>query len=147
MRFMLIVKATGYSEARVNPSRDHNDAMIAFKNSLVKAGVLIAAEELQPSSTGIRISYPLHGGEPEMQAGPFPVDQDFIAEYTLIDVRTEDEALIWALRMPVQAGHGKCEIEIRRLEVSSESLQEPRKYAMEADLQEQLKLYCLSLYP
>ncbi|MFC5651183.1 YciI family protein [Paenibacillus solisilvae] len=140
MRFMLIVKATGYSEAGVNHSREHSDARIAYKKSLSKAGALLAAEELQPSSTGIRISYPSHGGDPEVQAGPFPPDQELIAEYTLIDVGTEDEALNWALRMPVPAGRGECEIELRRLEENSDSLREPRLQALEADLQDQLNM-------
>ncbi|TNJ62439.1 YciI family protein [Paenibacillus hemerocallicola] len=121
MRFMLIVKATGYSEAGVNHSREHNDARIAYKQSLAKAGVLLAAEELQPSSTGIRISYPSHGGEPEVQAGPFPANQEIIAEFTLIEARTEDEALNWALRLPAPAGRGGCEIELRRLADNSDS--------------------------
>lgn len=58
MRFMLIVKATGYSEAGVKISQEHNYAMIEYKNSLARAGALIAAEELQPSSSVIRILYP-----------------------------------------------------------------------------------------
>jgi hypothetical protein len=118
---MLIVKATGYSEAGVDHSREHDAAMIAYKKSLAEAGVLLAAEELQPSSTGIRISYPSHGGEPEVQAGPFPANQELIAKFTLIEARTEDEALHWALRMPVPTGRGGCEIELRRLEDNSGS--------------------------
>lgn len=140
MRFMMIVKATGYSEAGINRSREHSDAMIAYKRSLAQAGVLLAAEELQPSSAGIRISYPSHGGEPAVQAGPFPADQELIAEYTLIDVGTENEALNWALRMPVSAGRGECKIELRRLEEYSDSLREPRLQAMEADLQDHLDI-------
>jgi hypothetical protein len=140
MRFMLIVKATGYSEARVKQSREHNDEMIAYKKSLAKAGALLAVEELQPSSTGIRITYPSHGGEPELRPGPFPVDQELIAEYTLIEVSTEVEALNWALRMPVPADRGECEIELRKLEENSSSLREPRIQALEADLKDQLNM-------
>ncbi|WP_409340579.1 YciI family protein [Paenibacillus sp. MBLB4367] len=140
MRFMLIVKATGYSETGVNHSREHNEERIAYKKSLAKAGALLAAEALQPSSTGIRISYPAHGGEPELRPGPFPADQELIAEYTLIEVETEVEALNWALRMPVSAGRGECEIELRRLEDYSGSLRDPRLQAMEADLQDQLNM-------
>ncbi|MBP1989867.1 YciI family protein [Paenibacillus eucommiae] len=140
MRFMLIVKASGFSEAGVNHSGEHIDSMMAYKKSLAKAGVLLASEELQPSSTGIRISYPSHGGEPEVQAGPFTLDHELIAEFTLIDVETEDEALNWALRMPIPAGRGECEIELRRLGENSDCQREPRIQAMEADLQDQLNM-------
>jgi len=75
-----------------------------------------------------------------VQVGPFPADQELIAEYTLIDVGTEKEALNWALRMPVPAGRGECKIELRRLEENSDSLREPRLQAMEADLQDHLDI-------
>lgn len=140
MRFMLIVKASGYSEARVNHSREQNAAMNAYLNSLAEEGALLAAEELQPSSAGVRISYPADGGKPELLAGPFPADQELVAKYCLIDVRTENEALSWALRMPVPKGRGKCEIELRRLEEKPNSLREPRIKALEADLQHRLDM-------
>ncbi|WP_239617730.1 YciI family protein [Cohnella mopanensis] len=122
MRYMLMVKATGYSEARVNHSREYNEAMIAYKKTLAKAGALLATEELQPSSAGIRISYPAYGENPEILAGPFPVDQKLVAEYTLIDAKTEEDALNWALQMPVPAGRGEFEIELRRLEENLDNL-------------------------
>lgn len=139
MRFMLIVKATGYSEARVNHSQEHMDALIAYKESLARAGALLAEEELQPSSSGIRIFYPSHGGEPEIKAGPFPADQELIAEYMLIDVRSEDEALEWALRMPIPVSR-ECVIELRRLEENTDSVREPVIQTMEADLQNHLHM-------
>lgn len=140
MRYMLMIKATGYSEAGVQPGREHGEAMLAYKRSLARAGALLAAEELQPSSSGLRITYPPHGGEPEVQAGPFPVDQALIAEYALIDVETEDEALRWALRMPVPAGRGECRLELRRLGEQPDFLREPRMQAMESDLLDQLHM-------
>lgn len=139
MRFMLIVKATGFLEAGVNHSQEHVDAMMAYKKSLARVGALLATEELQPSSSGIRICYSIHGGEPEIQAGPFPADQELVAEYMLIDVRTENDALKWALRMPVPADRMSM-IEIRRLEENSDTLPEPGIHAMEADLQEHLHM-------
>jgi hypothetical protein len=122
---MLMVKATGYSEARVGHSREYNDALIAYKKTLAKAGALLAADELQPSSAGIRISYPSYGEEPEILAGPFPVDQELIAEYTLIEARTEEDALKWALQMPVPADRGEFKIELRRLEENLDDLRAP----------------------
>lgn len=136
MRFMLMVKATGYSEAGVKISREHDAARTAYKKTLAKAGVLLAAEEFQPSSSGIRISYPLNGGEPEVRPGPFPLDRELIAEYALIDVSTEAEAAEWALRMPVPRGVGAFEIELRKLEENPDSNRDPIAMALEADLED-----------
>jgi hypothetical protein len=140
MRFILIVKATGYSEAGVKHSREHNNAIIAYKRSLAKIGALLAADELQPSSSGIRISYPLDGGEPEVKVGPFPVDRELITAYTLIDASTEDEAADWARRMPVPRGCGAFEIEMRKLEENPDPIRDPRTLAMEADLEDQINM-------
>lgn len=137
---MLIVKATGYSEAGINHYQEHDEAMIAYKESLAEEGVLLATEELLPSSTGVRILYPDQGGKPELQAGPFSVDEQLIAEYALIDVRSEDEALNWALRMPVPTGQGKCQIELRKLAEHDSSLRDPSTQVMEVGLQEQLNM-------
>ncbi len=139
MRFMLIIKATGYSEVGVNQSQEHVVAMMTYKKSLARVGALLAAEELRPSSSGLRICYSLAGGEPERQAGPFPADQELIAEYMVIDVRSENEALKWALRMPVLAGR-ECTIEIRGLEENANSLSESSSQIMEADLQDHLDM-------
>lgn len=140
MRCMFIVKATGYSEAGVNYSREHNDAMIAYKKSLASAGVLISAEELHPSSTGIRITYPSDSGKPEILVGPFPVDQEIIAEYILVDVNSVDEAFNWALRMPVPMGRNECKIEIRKLKEDWGFLRDSGTLVMEADLVDQLNM-------
>lgn len=140
MRFMLIVKATGYVEAGVKYSREHTDAVNEYKKSLARAGVLLAAEELQPSSSGIRISYPLHGGEPEVKVGPFTVGQELIAGYTLIDVSSEDEAAEWALQMPVPKGLGAFEIEMRKLVDETDPMHNPRTLAMEAELEDQINM-------
>lgn len=140
MRFMLLVKATGYTEAGVDHTREYSDAKIAYKRALAMSGVLLANGELQPSRAGFRIGYPTYGGEPEVLAGPFPTDQELLAEYALIDVRTEDEALNWALRMPVPADRGEFKIELRRLEDHSDDSQDPGVLAMKDDLQDQLSM-------
>lgn len=140
MRFMLIIKASGYSDSGVKFSREHNDAMAAYNKSLARAGALLASEELQPSSSGIRILYPLHSGEPEVKAGPFPVDQELIAGYTLIDVNSEDEAAAWALRMPFPRGCGAFEIEMRELKENTDSTRDARILAMEADLEDHINM-------
>ncbi|RFU63245.1 YciI family protein [Bacillus sp. V59.32b] len=78
MRFLLIVKATEYSEAGLADGKDYREAMISYKKSLAKKGALLADEELQPNLTGLRIMYPKKGGKPQLLAGPFPVNQDLI---------------------------------------------------------------------
>ncbi|MBD2862449.1 MULTISPECIES: YciI family protein [Paenibacillus] len=140
MRFMLMIKATGYSEAGVEPSREYAEARQTCRQSMAQAGVLLAAEELRPSTSGVRITYSALGGEPSLQTGPFPTDTALMAEYALIEVQSEDEALNWALRMPVPAGPGEYEIELRRLEEPADAWREPRIRAMEADLQDQLDM-------
>jgi hypothetical protein len=137
---MFIVKATGYTEAGLNDNWEHNDAMIEYNKSLAKAGVLLTAEELQPSASGTRIFYPLHDREPELQAGPFSVDQKLIAGFTLIDVSSEDEAIDWARRMPVPRGFREFEIEMRKLKEKKDFIQDPRTLAMEADLEDQINM-------
>ena len=114
--------------------------MIEYNKSLAKAGVLLAVEELHPSASGTRIVYPLHDSEPELQVGPFSVDQRFIARFTLIDVSSEDEAIDWARRMPVPRGFGEFEIEMRKLKEKKDSIQDPRIIAMEADLEDQINM-------
>ncbi|WP_231571630.1 YciI family protein [Gordoniibacillus kamchatkensis] len=71
MRFMMIVKATRHSEAGVNHSGRLLEAMNACCEDMSKAGVLLAAEWLCPSSKGIRLTYPVAGGKPNVLAGPF----------------------------------------------------------------------------
>lgn len=141
MRFMLMIKATGYSEAGVDPGREYTEARLVYRQALAQAGVLLAAEELRPSSSGVRITYSSQGGEPSVLAGPFPSDTTLIAEYALIEVQSEDEALSWVLHMPVPAGLGEYEIELRRLEEPADARREPRIRAMEADLQDQLDMF------
>jgi len=137
MRYMLIVKATGYTEAGVRYSREYNEARAAYKESLARAGVLLADEALQPSATGVRIGYPVHGGEPEVTVGPFPIDQELIAGYTVIEVQLEEEAIDWARRMPVPSGPMAFGIELRKLEEDVVLSRDPRIPVLELDLEAQ----------
>lgn len=141
MRYMLLVKANGYTEARVKLSAEHNAAVLAYQNTLAEAGVLVAAEELQPSSAGIRITYAKGSEEPEVVAGPFPLDPALVAEFTLINVDTEEEALNWAMRMPIPAECGTSyAIELRRLEEKKENASDPKLLTLEAELKDYLRL-------
>jgi hypothetical protein len=114
MRFMIIVKATPGSEAGVVPSDELIGAMAAFHEELAKAGVLLDASGLQPSSKGWRISF--DGALRTLTDGPFTEAKELVGGYTLIQVRSRDEALEWTKRMPNPAVDGKRgEIEVRQL--------------------------------
>lgn len=115
MRFMMIVKATADSEAGQPPSTELVNAMMKYNEELVKAGVLLAADGLHPSSNAIRISYPEPGGKPKVMDGPFTESKELIAGYTLIEVKSREEAIEWALRMPDPHGNGQGQIELRQV--------------------------------
>ncbi|MGG3306891.1 YciI family protein [Paenibacillus lautus] len=139
MRFMLIVKATTDSEAGVMPSQKLIDAMQKYNEELVKAGVLLAADGLQPSSNAIRISYPEPGGKPKMMDGPFTEAKELIAGYTLIEVKSKEEAIEWALRMPDPHGFGQGEIELRQVFEAEDLMENPETLAKETALRKQVK--------
>lgn len=140
MRYMLMVKATKHSEAGVKPSREYNDAMAAYIASLASSGVLLAVEELQPSSCGLRITYPLHGVMPKVMAGPFAETKNLVAGYTLIDVKSEEEAIEWAMRMPNPSGCCEYEIELRQLFENEGLLGASKSKVLEADLKDQIDM-------
>jgi len=112
---MMIVKATRDSEAGVMPHQDLIDAMMKYNEELVKAGVLLAAEGLHPSSDAIRLSYPTPGGKPVVTDGPFTESKELIAGFWLIEVRSREEAIEWAVRAPDPHGGGDGRIELRQV--------------------------------
>jgi len=114
MRFMIIVKASPESEHGVMPSQARFDEMAAYHSELARAGVLLDANGLQPSSVGWRIRY--RGKERSIVDGPFTESKELIAGYTLISVRSREEALEWARRYPNPRGEGlDTEIEVRQV--------------------------------
>ena len=139
MRFMMIVKATEDSEAGKMPSLELINAMMKYNEELMKAGVLLAADGLHPSSSGIRISYPVPGGKPTVTDGPFAETKELIAGYTLIEVKSREEAIEWALRMPDPHGFGGGQIELRQVFDAPELTQDPEALAKEAALRQQLE--------
>jgi hypothetical protein len=113
MRFMIIVKATKDSEAGVMPGEKLIAEMAAFHGELAKAGVLIDGSGLQASSKGWRIKYA--GAKRTVIDGPFTETKELIAGYTMINVKSRQEALEWTKRFPNPAGEGKdAEIEVRQ---------------------------------
>jgi hypothetical protein len=110
MRFMVIVKADKNSEAGVMPSREILTAMGKFNEELVKAGVMLAAEGLHPTSKGKRVRF--SGGKHTIIDGPFTESKELIAGFWLWQVRSMDEAVEWLKRSPFDGG---TEIEIRQV--------------------------------
>ncbi len=114
MRFMIIVKATKDSEAGVMPSEQLIADMATYHEQLQKAGVLVDASGLQATSKGWRIKY--SGKKHAMIDGPFAETKELIAGYTLIQVKSRQEAIEWTKRFPNPAVDGKeAEIEVRQL--------------------------------
>ena len=114
MRFMIIVKANADSEAGIMPEESLFADMATYHEELARAGVLLDASGLQPTSKGWRVRY--KGGERSLIDGPFPQTNELIAGYTLIQVKSREEAIEWSRRFPNPALGGKdCEIEVRQL--------------------------------
>jgi len=113
VRFMIIVRATKDTEAGVMPEESLIAAMAEYHEELVKAGVLLDASGLQPSSKGARIRF--SGGKRTVIDGPFTEAKELIAGYTLIQVKSREEGMEWAMRFPAPHGDADGEIEIRQL--------------------------------
>jgi hypothetical protein len=114
MRFMMIVKANKDSEAGVMPDEKLIAAMTKYNEELTKAGVLLDLAGLHPSSKGARIKF--SGGKRTVIDGPFAETKELIAGYWLIQVKSKEEAIEWARRVPAPHGEGaEGEIEIRQL--------------------------------
>src|SRR3979411_1231950 len=113
MRFMVVVKATKDSEAGVMPSEKLLAAMGKYNEELVKAGVMLAGEGLQPSSKGKRVKF--SGAKRTVIDGPFTETKELIAGFWLWQVRSMDEAIEWAKRCPNPFEEGESEIEIRQV--------------------------------
>ena len=113
MRFMIIVKSNKDSEAGVMPEEKLLAAMATYHEELTKAGILLDASGLQSSSKGWRIKY--DGQKRIVTDGPFAESKEMIAGYTIIQVKSRDEAMEWTKRYPNPAGEGKeAEIEVRQ---------------------------------
>ena len=116
MRFMIIVKSCPAFEAEVTPAAPEElmAEMAAYHEELMRAGVLLDGSGLHPSRTGWRVHYGPEGKR--IVDGPFAEAKELIAGYTLIQVRTREEALEWSRRFPNPAGRGmEAVIELRQL--------------------------------
>jgi hypothetical protein len=118
MRFMVIVKADKNSEAGILPTKETKEtfaAMGKFNEELVKAGVMLAGEGLQPSSKGKRVKF--SGQQRTVIDGPFAETKELIAGFWLWQVKSMDEAVEWLKRAPFDGG---AEVEIRQVYEASD---------------------------
>ena len=111
MRVMVLVKATEQSEAGEMPSEQLLSEMTAFNEELVKAGVMLAADGLHPSSAGARVRF--RGSERKVIDGPFAETKELLAGYWVWQVKSLDEAIEWVKRIPHPMPGTEAVIEIR----------------------------------
>jgi hypothetical protein len=110
MRFIVMVKATKDSEAGAPPTRELVDAMMAYNEELVKAGIMKGGDGLQPSSKGARVQF--DGTKRSVVDGPFAETKELVAGYWVWECKSLDEAIEWVKRCP-NPMPGPSEIEIR----------------------------------
>jgi hypothetical protein len=116
MRFMMLLKADKTTEAGALPTQKDLEVMGKYNEELAKAGVLLDAAGLQPSSNGAKVTF--QGGKPQVTDGPFAETKELLAGYWMIKVKSKEEAIEWAKRVPF--GHlpsnGRApEIELRQM--------------------------------
>ena len=113
MRFMIIGKATMESEAGILPKPEAFAAMQEYNEALVKAGILLAAEGLTASSKGARVRF--SGDKRTVVDGPFAESKELIAGFSIIQVKSLEEAIEWVKRAPNCSPNGETEVEIRKV--------------------------------
>jgi hypothetical protein len=136
MRFMMFVRADKNTEAGVLPSKELITAMGRFNEEMVKAGVMLAGEGIQPSAKGARITF--SRGTTTVTDGPFP-DRELVAGFWMIQVKSRDEAVAWAKRVPFADGEV---IEIRQVFEAADFPPEvlsPQDAAREQSMREELR--------
>ena len=109
MRYMVLVKASQESEAGVLPDQALLTEMSAFNEQLSKAGVMLAAEGLAPSSKGARVRF--EGGRKTVIDGPFAETKELVAGFWIWKVKSREEAIDWLKRAPFD----QTEVEIRQI--------------------------------
>ena len=112
MRFMIIIKSNADSEAGKPPSTEMLSAMMKYNEELVRAGVMLAGEGLQPSSKGARVKF--NGEKRTVVDGPFAETKELVAGFWLWQCKSLAEAIEWAKRCPNPTGHESV-LEIRQV--------------------------------
>ena len=116
MRFMMLLKADKTTETGALPTRHDLEVMGQYNDELVKAGVLLDAGGLQPSSKGAKVTF--QNGKAQVTDGPFVETKELIAGYWMIQVSSKEEAIAWAKRVPFDhlPSNGRApEIELRQM--------------------------------
>ena len=98
MRFLMIMYPDRAAESQAVPDAKAVEEMMAYNEQLAKAGVLISLDGLHPSSKGARVEFP--GGKPKVSDGPFTEAKEIVGGFWMLDVKSKDEAVVWAKRVP-----------------------------------------------
>jgi len=112
MRFMMLMIPGGYEKAGADARPDAKavEAMMKYNEELQKAGVLLALDGLHPPATGVRVTY--KGGKPKVTDGPFAEAKEVLGGYWMIQVKSREEAIEWAKRIP---GSENETVEVRQV--------------------------------
>jgi hypothetical protein len=110
MRYMMIVKGSQKTEAGVLPTEEQMAAMGKYNEELQKAGVLLDLSGLKPTSKGVKVQF--SGGKRTVIDGPFTEAKEIMAGYWIIQVKSREEAIEWAKRIPAEAVE-MAEVELR----------------------------------
>ena len=113
MKFMVMIKANDQSEAGVMPSEQVLSDMTTYNEELVKAGVMLAGEGLQPSSKGARVNFS-GNGETTVVDGPFAETKELVAGFWILQCKSKDECIEWVKRIP-NTDNEDFEVEIRQV--------------------------------
>ena len=137
MRFMMLMIPKVYNTSAA--PTDHLDPeamkrMMKYNEDLTKAGVLLALDGLHPPAAGVRVTYP--GGKPKVQDGPFSEAKEVVGGYWVIQVKSKEEAVEWARRIPANEGDT---VELRQVFEISEFPAEVQKVAEGSSVQSHLK--------
>jgi hypothetical protein len=112
MRFMILLKADANTEAGVLPTEAELAAMAKYNEQLIKAGVMLDGNGLQPTSKGARVRF--SGADRKVIDGPFSETKELVAGYWMLQVKSKEEAIEWVKRCPNPL-RGEAEIEIRQV--------------------------------
>ena len=134
MRFMILVKANRESEAGVLPGPEILAAMGKFNEELVNAGVMLAGEGLHPSSKGARVRF--SGDERTVVEGPFSERKELIAGFWIWKVKSMEEAIQWAKKIPNPMPGTESEVEIRQVFDAEDFAYAPEAVEQEKKLRE-----------
>lgn len=138
MRYMIIMPASAETEAGAMPSEEYLAAMGQFNEELVNAGVLLAGEGLHPSAEAARVRF--SGGKTTVTDGPFTETKELIAGFWLLQVKSKDEALEWARRIPMPTSDTEAEMLVMRVHEADDFGEEftPELRAREEALREEV---------